>query len=76
MKVVRVILRDWFEIPSASRPQISEYRRSIRLHFALALSLVYGHSRSARPTEPAASHSEDELAPRSAESDLAAPLAS
>ena len=76
MTVVQVILRDWFEIPSASRPQISEYRRSIHLHFALALSLVYGHSRSVRPTEPTPSHSEDGLSPRSAESDLAAPLAS
>lgn len=76
MKPVRVIPMDCFEIPSASRPLTSEYRRSVRLHSALALLLVCVHSRSDLPTEPAAAHSGDGLAQRSAESGLADLLAS
>jgi hypothetical protein len=64
VKAVRVIPRDCFEIPSASRPRTSEYQQSVRLRSALALLLVHVHSRSDLPTESAAAHSGDGLAQR------------
>lgn len=74
MMVVQVILRDCFEIPSASRPQISEYQRSVRPHFVLAPALVHGHSHSDHPIG-LVSQSGEGLDLCSAENGLAAPLA-